>query len=179
MLLKNTVSRFGLIAILLHWTMAILLLFLIGLGLYMTRIPVSIHKLQYYGWHKEFGLLALMLVIVRLTWRLTNTLPTLAQLPRFEQIAARMAHWAFYFFMFALPITGWLLTSAAGLPVSFFGWFVLPNFVSADENSRILFTQIHQWLGYGLIATFCLHTTAALKHYFINKDEILQRMIRP
>jgi cytochrome b561 len=178
-LFRNTTSRFGIIAILLHWTMAILIIGLLALGLYMTRIPVSLHKLEYFGWHKEFGLLALLLVIVRLTWRLTNTLPSLASIPPLEEFAARATHWAFYVFMFALPITGWMLTSAAGLPVSFFGWFVLPNLVDANESTFLTLTQIHAWLGYGLIATFCLHTAGALKHHFINKDEILKRMLKP
>ncbi|MDQ2993876.1 MAG: cytochrome b [Pseudomonadota bacterium] len=179
MLFKNTSSRFGIIAILLHWTMAILIIGLLALGIYMTRIPVSMHKLQYYGWHKEFGILALMLAVVRITWRLSNPLPTHASLSRMESIAAHTVHWAFYFFMFALPLTGWLLTSTAGLPVGVFSWFVLPNLLADNENQRLLFTEIHSWLGWGLLATFCLHTTAALKHYFLNKDDILQRMIRP
>jgi len=179
MLFRNTSSRFGIIAILLHWTMAILIIGLLILGLYMTNMPVSAHKLKYYGWHKEFGILVLMLVVVRLTWRLTNTLPTLASIPPLEQFAARAAHWTFYFFMFAMPITGWLLTSAAGLPVSFFGWFVLPNLIAANKETLEIMSEIHEWLGYGLIGTFCLHTLAALKHHFVNKDEILKRMLKP
>lgn len=176
---KNTTSRYGIIAILLHWTMALLIIGLVILGLTMADMPVSARKLEFYGWHKEFGILVLMLAIVRLIWRLSNSLPSLATIPRFEQIGARLAHWAFYFFMFAMPISGWLITSAAGLPVSFFGWFVLPNLIDANQNSLELFTEVHEWLGYGLIATFSLHILAALKHHFINKDEILKRMLKP
>lgn len=177
--IKNTANHFGIIAILLHWLMAILIIALIGLGLYMTRIPISAQKLKLYGWHKEFGVLALMLVIVRFTWRLTNITPTLLSLPVWERLAARAAHWTFYLLMFAIPISGWMLTSAAGLPASFFGWFLLPNLISATEAHRLLFTEIHEWLSYALIAVFCLHVSAALKHYLINKDDIMQRMIKP
>lgn len=176
---KNTGNRFGLIAIFLHWLMAVMMLGLVGLGLYMTRIPVSVQKLKFYGWHKEWGMLVLMLVIVRLAWRLRNQLPSLENLPRWEEIAARTVHWLFYFFMFSLPLTGWLITSSANLPVSVFGWFVLPNLIMPSEHNRIIFTEIHMWLSYALIVVFCMHTSAALKHYFINKDKILQRMLWP
>jgi cytochrome b561 len=177
--IRNTENRFGIAAILIHWLMALLIIGLLSLGLYMTRIPISAEKLKYFGWHKEFGVLVLMLVIVRLTWRLTNQLPTLAELPSWERMAARVAHWMFYGFMFLLPITGWLMTSAAGLPPSFFGLFVLPSLVPPSDDQRILFAEIHEWLAYGLIATLCMHVGATFKHYLIDRDQILQRMLKP
>lgn len=176
MLLKNSNTHYGKVAIIIHWIMALLLICLLILGLYMVRLPIGLEKLKMYGWHKEYGILALMFVIVRVTWRLTNKTPSL-NIPLLEKIAARTVHWLFYVFMFALPITGLLVTSAAGLPASFFGLFVLPNLVSPDQQSLALYQEIHTWLGYGLIATFCLHTAAALKHHFINKDDILKRML--
>lgn len=179
MYIKNGFNHFGVVAIFLHWIMAILLIALVGLGLYMVRIPISAEKLKLYGWHKEFGILALMLVLVRLTWRLTNTTPSLMSLPWWERYAARAAHWAFYVLMFLIPISGWLITSAAGLPVSFFGWFTLPNLVTANENQRLLFMEVHEWLAYALIVVFCMHVGGALKHYLINRDDIMQRMIKP
>lgn len=179
MIFKNTENRFGLIAILLHWIMAALMIGLTALGLYMVRLPISIHKLQYYGWHKEWGMLVLMLVIVRFTWRLRNQTPVLDGLKTWESLAAHAVHWIFYFFMFTLPVTGWLITSSADLPVSFFGFFTLPNLVSANEANRILYSIIHEWLGYGLIVTFCMHSGAALKHHFIKKDKIMRRMLWP
>ena len=124
-------------------------------------------------------MLILMLVIVRITWRLRNNNPTLDAIPKWEAIAARTVHFTFYFIMFALPLTGWLITSSADLPVSFFGLFTFPNLISANETHRLLFSEIHEWLGYVLIAVFCLHTGAALKHHFINKDVILKRILSP
>ena len=176
MQIKNTENYYGIATILLHWLMAILIIGLLALGLYMTALPISFQKLKLYGWHKEYGLLALALVIFRLVWRLTNITQRLA-IPLLEKIAARSMHWLFYIFMFAMPITGWLITSAAGLPVSFFGLFLLPDLVAPNEGLRILFQEIHQWLGYGFIAAIVLHTCAALKHHFINKDDILRRML--
>lgn len=174
--MRNSETHYGVIAIILHWVMAILLIALLVLGLYMVGLPISLEKLKFYGWHKEYGILALMLVVIRMVWRCANITPRLS-IPLLEKIAARTVHWAFYGFMFALPITGWLITSAAGLPASFFGLFVLPNLVSPNEDLMKLFQEIHKWLGYGLIATIILHACAALKHHFINKDDILRRML--
>src|SRR3989338_7569639 len=179
MIFKNTKNRFGVITIMLHWLMAAMMVGLTIIGLWMVRIPVSLQKLQFYGWHKEWGMLVLMLVIVRLAWRMRNITPALDAIPKWEELAARAVHWAFYFFMFALPITGWLITSSADLPVSFFGLFAFPNLISGNEANRLLFSKIHEWLGYALIATFCMHTGAALKHHFINKDNIMRRMLWP
>ena len=173
---KNTPNHFGLVAILLHWSMAILIIGLLALGLYMTRMPISLEKLKYFGWHKEWGMLALILVVVRLTWRLNNINPSLKALPWIERIAARSVHIAFYIFMFSIPVSGWLITSAAGLPVSFFDWFLFPNLISPSEENLIFFEKVHEWLSYALILTICLHMAAAFKHYLINKDDIMQRM---
>jgi cytochrome b561 len=177
MQITNTTHRYGSVAIFLHWIMAILIVGLLVLGIVMTRIPISLFKLKLYGWHKEYGVLVLMLVMLRIVWRIGNKNPSLAELPLWERLAARGVHWGFYFFMLALPLSGWLLTSAAGLPVSFFGLFLLPDLIAANEDKRMLLTEVHKWLAYGLIATFCGHVCAALKHHFINKDDIMRRML--
>lgn len=177
MLIKNSDNQFGLIAILLHWVMAILLIGLLALGLYMIDLPISLLKLKLYGWHKEYGLLALLLVIIRFSWRLANKLPKLPDsIPHWQQLAALSVHFAFYFFMFAMPLTGWLLTSATGLPVSFFGLIVLPDLVSADVTLRDNLILVHRWLGYGLIAAILMHIGATIQHYVVHKDNILRRM---
>lgn len=176
MRLFNTRDHYGWVAIVLHWLIAILLIGLLVLGFYMTALPISLQKLKLYGWHKEYGFLALFLAIIRMSWRLMNVIPHLS-LPWFEVWAARAVHLTFYGFMFAMPVTGWLITSAAGLPASFFGLFVLPNLVAPNEEWRLLFQVIHQWIGYGLIVTIFLHASAAFKHHVINKDDILKRMI--
>jgi cytochrome b561 len=176
MRIKNSETHFGSVAIILHWVVAVLIIGLIALGLYMVKMPISLEKLKFYGWHKEYGIVVLLLAVARSMWRLSNILPQL-NLPLYEVIAARAMHYAFYGFMFALPITGWLITSAAGLPVSCFGWFVLPDLIAPNMAYIHQFEEIHQWLGYALIAAICMHTAAALKHHFINKDDILVRML--
>lgn len=179
MLFRNTENQFGWISIFLHWIMAILIIGMLILGLYMTRIPISLLKLKLYGLHKEIGALILFLFFVRVTWRFINTLPSLADIPAWERWSARAMHFALYGFMCLLPVTGWLLTSSAGLPVSFFGLFTLPNLVPANPNVQAIMTTIHHWLAYFLIGAIALHGAAALKHHFIDKDSILRRILWP
>ncbi len=176
MKLKNNETHFGLIAILFHWLMALLIIGLLGVGLYMVNLPIGLEKLKLYGFHKEFGILVLSLAILRIIWRLSNKTPIL-NIPKLERIAARLAHLGLYFFMLAMPITGWFMSSAAGLPPSFFGLFTLPSLVAPNDELMKLFAFAHQWLAYGLIALIVVHTLAALKHHFIDKDDILKRMI--
>jgi cytochrome b561 len=175
MRITNTQDRYGIVTIILHWTIATLMIGLLILGLYMVDLPVSLEKLKLYGWHKEFGFLVLALAIFRVLWRIGNITPTLS-IPWWEALAARSVHWLFYGFMFALPITGWLITSSAGVPASFFGLFTLPQLIAPNEELRHLFQELHEWLAYALIAVIALHTAAALKHQFIDKDTILRRM---
>jgi cytochrome b561 len=176
--IRNTQLRYGSIAILLHWLMAMLIFTMLGLGLYMTSLTFSLEKLKLYGWHKQLGILILMLVTLRIIWRLANINPGLPlEMPQWQKLAARGAHLAFYGFMVVMPITGWFISSAAGLPVSFFGLFVLPSLIPPDENLRALLSEIHKWLAYALIATICAHVAAALQHHFINKDDTLRKML--
>lgn len=173
--IKNTHHQFGAITIALHWIMALLIIGMLTVGLYMADLPLGPQKIKLYGWHKEVGFIVLALALFRLFWRLKNISPSLP-IPPIEKLLAKGMHWLLYVLMIAMPITGWLLTSAAGFPVSFFGLFTIPNLIADNEIHRELFETVHLWLGYALITAILLHTLAALKHYLIDKDSILQRM---
>lgn len=176
--IKNTSKRFGIVAITFHWLMALIIIGLLALGLYMVELPIGALKLKLYRWHKEFGILVLILVSFRIGWRFCNVTPALpSHLAAWQRFAAHAVHYAFYFFMIANPITGWMISSAAGLPVSFFGLFVLPDLVGPSESLRHLLSEVHKWLAYGLIAAIFAHVGAALQHHFIYKDDILRRML--
>lgn len=178
MLLRNSPSRYGLIAMLLHWVMAVLIIGMLIAGLYMVRLPIGLQKLRWYGWHKEFGTFILMLVFLRLGWRLSNAAPVLpTTLAWIKRVTAHLVHYALYGLMIVMPLSGWMMSSAAGLPVSFFGLFVLPDIIAPDKNVQALLKVVHEWLGYGLIAVICLHASAALQHHFYHKDDILRRML--
>lgn len=128
MRIKNTVTRYGIVAILLHWIMAIIIIGMVAVGLYMADLPASLLKLRLFGLHKEFGVLVLMLAMIRIVWRIGNITPLLPDtIPQWQKLAAHAVHWAFYGFMFVLPITGLLLSSAAGLSVSFLDYLSSRN----------------------------------------------------
>lgn len=177
----NTERRYGAVAIALHWLMAALLVGLVALGIYMTGLPdagFDTKKITLILYHKEFGILALVLVALRLGWRFSNPLPRLVEsLPEWQKVTARFVHLSFYALMFALPITGWVMSSAAGIPVSFLGSFDLPDLVSHNDHLFRVFIAIHKWLGYALIAFMFIHVGAALRHHFMLKDDTLRKML--
>jgi len=178
MIIKNSREKYGSIAKLFHWLMAIIILTMIPLGLYMQPLPISSEKLKLYGWHKQWGVTVFILVLCRLGWRSVNVIPPMpAHLATWQKWAAHSVHFALYAFMIFMPLTGWMMSSAADLPVSFFGLFVLPDLVGPNETLRVFFATTHKWLAYGLILALVAHIGAALQHHFIYKDSILRRML--
>lgn len=177
-MIHNTDATYGNVAKILHWVSALLIIGLIILGLIMTDLPLSAKKLKFYRWHKEIGILVLMLASVRLVWRFLNVTPKLpSTLAVWQKFAAHGLHAVLYLCLFAMPITGWLVSCAAGLQVSFFGLFLLPNLIGPDKPLQTLFAEIHELIGYGLIGMILGHVGAAFQHHFIYKDDILRRML--
>jgi cytochrome b561 len=176
-----TPQRYGAVAVTLHWLMAIVLTVLVVFGLYMVSLPdvgFDTRKIVLILYHKQIGMFALVLALLRLGWRVGHALPALIEtLPEWQKVAARLVHLCLYALMFALPLTGWLMSSAAGFPVSLFGLFDLPDFVPKDDYLFQAFVQAHKWSGYALIALTLVHAGAALMHHFINKDETLKKML--
>jgi len=179
----NTQERYGAVAIALHWIMALGLGGLVAMGLYMVGLPdVGFDKLKItlILYHKEFGLVALLTAMLRLAWRMTNPLPTLVStLPYWQKVTARLVHLSFYGLMFALPVSGLLMSSAAAIPVSAFGMFDLPDFVAPSEALFRRLIHVHRWLGYALLLLIGLHAGAALMHHFVMRDNTLKKMLSP
>jgi cytochrome b561 len=179
--LENRKDRYGAIALLFHWSMALLVIGLAVLGLYMVTLPdvgFNTRKITLVLYHKEFGVLALVLLATRLSWRVTQILPQLVEhMPDWQKVVARFVHLCFYGLLFALPITGFLMSSAAGIPVSFLGLFMLPDSVHRDVGLFQRFVIIHRWLGYVLILLIFIHAGAALRHHLVCKDDTLRKML--
>jgi len=163
--------------------MAGVLCALVAMGLYMVGLPdagFDKRKITLILYHKELGLAAFAAAATRLAWRMANPLPTLAAtLPYWQKVAARFVHLSFYGLMFALPVSGWLMSSAAAIPVSAFGLFDLPDLVPPNDALFRRLIEVHQWLGYGLLALFGIHSSAALVHHFVYRDDTLRKMISP
>jgi cytochrome b561 len=179
--LANSRQRYGAVAIALHWLMAVLLIVLLAWGLYMVRLPdagFDTRKIALLIYHKEVGMLALLLALLRLAWRVGQALPALVEtIPDWQKVIARLVHLCLYALLLALPVSGWLMSSAAGFPVSFLGLFDLPDLVRANDLLFRAFVLVHRWLAYALIALTLLHAGAALGHHFLLRDETLKKIL--
>lgn len=179
--LANTEDRYGWMAILLHWAMAALLIGLIVLGISMVRLPDAGYdreKITLILTHKAVGMVALAAVVARLAWRLTNALPRFVDgLPEWQQVSALFVHLWMYALMIALPVTGWLMSSAGGYPTPIFGWFDMPDLIGPNEHLFRTLIDVHRWLGYAFAAVIVLHAAAALRHHLLLKDHTLRKML--
>ncbi|MGO3133315.1 MAG: cytochrome b [Alcaligenes sp.] len=170
-------QRYTVVARTLHWLMALALTALVIVGYTMKTLPLSPLKLQVYSWHKWAGISLLILVVLRLIWRLLNRPPALpVGMSRLTRALAHGGHAALYVLMLAIPLTGWLMSSAKGFQTVWFGVIPLPDLVSKDKPLGELLVQVHIFLNYALITMVSLHILAALKHQFIDRDGLLRRI---
>lgn len=175
---RNTEASFGAVHKLLHWSIAALIIFMLALGLYMGEVPMGPDKYRLYGLHKATGMVVLLLAGLRLAWRLVNAVPPLpANTPRWQRLLANIVHKLLYVMMFAMPITGWIISSAAGFPVSVYGLFTVPVITAPDKALMHDMGEVHENLAWILMALIAMHAGAALMHHFMYKDNILRRML--
>lgn len=171
-------ARYTRTAKVLHWGVALAIPPMMALGLYMEGLPFSPEKLQYYAWHKWAGVTVFFLVLLRLLWRFTHRPPALpAHMSPVERFAAHAGHTMLYLLLLAIPLSGWLMSSAKGVPTVWFGWIPLPDLVSRDDALGDLLQTVHQGLNLMLAVLVLGHVGAALKHHFINRDDVLKRML--
>jgi cytochrome b561 len=169
-------ARYSPVAILLHWLLALAIVGAFGGGLYMADLPFSPLRLKLYNWHKWAGVTILALSALRLLWRLTHRPPPDLPMPAWQARVAHATHWLFYVAFFAVPLTGWAMTSAKGYPIVWFGVLPLPDFVPKDKALGDVLEDVHAWLAYGLAALVLAHVAGALKHQLIDRDGLLARM---
>jgi cytochrome b561 len=171
-----TSSRYSGVAIALHWLLALLIVGTFCVGLYMHGLPFSPTRLKLYNWHKWAGVTILALSALRLLWRLTHRPPADPPMPAWQRLAAHGAHWALYALFFLVPLAGWAYSSAAGFPIVVFGVLPLPDFVAPDRALAEMLKERHALLAFALAAVVVVHVAAALKHHFIDRDGLLDRM---
>ncbi|WP_299814030.1 cytochrome b [uncultured Roseibium sp.] len=185
-MLRNSKSGYGWIAIAFHWTMALLIIGMLALGLYMRQLPqTEPATFELFQLHKSIGFVVLTLAVLRLFWRLVNPSPRLpAGMPPLEKIAAHLGHASLYALIFALPVTGWFMVSASpwGIPTILFNVLPVPHLhvpeaLGSQEQAESFFKLLHEYGAYLLIALITVHVAAALKHHFISRDDTLTRMI--
>lgn len=171
-------QRYSNLNILFHWLIAILIVAAFALGSFMVDLRISPAKLQYYAWHKWLGVSIFGLVLLRLLTRLLNGAPAFpAGSAKWEARLAKLTHASLYVLMFAVPVSGYLYTSAAGFPVVYFGLFELPTLIGPNPALKPLLKELHESLTSVLLIVVGMHVAAALKHLLIDKDGVFQRML--
>src|SRR5450830_1151522 len=166
-------------AILLHWLVALLIIAAFALGLTMVNIPgLTPTKLKYFSWHKWLGITILGIACLRLLWRLSHPAPSYPlQMPRWQQTSAHALHLLLYFLIFAIPVSGYLYSLSAGVPVVYLGIVPLPVLLAPNPELKPLLKLIHYTLNMILLGSVIVHVLAALKHHFIDRDGVLKRIL--
>lgn len=173
---KNTKDNYGFVAIIFHWASAVFATGLFASGLWMT-------SLNYYSpWyhtvpplHKAFGLMFAALILGRLAWKgLTASPEPIGS--KLEKKAATVAHAVLYLLLGVLFVSGYVIATSGGKPVSIFGIFEVPALFTA-KGAEITAGKIHLFTAWSLTLMVLLHAAAAIKHHFINKDAVLIRML--
>lgn len=176
MRLTDSTSTYGIVTWLLHWVMFVAMLVVFGLGLWMV-------DLDYYSpWytaapdiHRSVGMLLLFALVFRFAWRIMNTKPSQDELSAWERAASHVVHWGFYPLLFGLLISGYLISTADGKPISVFGWFDVPATLTGPGQESTSGT-IHMILAWAAMALVAIHALAAIKHHVWDKSHVLTRM---
>ncbi len=177
--IKNSSTSFGIVNIVIHWVTALFVFGLFGVGLWMV-------DLNYYSeWyrtapdlHKSFGLTLLALTLFRIIWKLVNTSPKPLSSNKLENILGNLAHIGIYALLLTIMISGYLISTADGRGIEWFGLFEVASLGEFVPNQEDIAGDIHEWAAYILIGLVVVHSIAALKHHFIDKDKTLVRMMK-
>jgi cytochrome b561 len=175
---RNTKLAWGSLSKALHW---IIVLLIINQWLIIQRahsLPKGPALISALAWHKSFGITVLLLAVVRLLWRWMNPVPDLSAETRpWERVLAKVSHVLLYVLIFALPLSGWTMSSARSFPVSWFGWVQLPDLVAPNPDLYKTLHEVHEVLFNVLVVVAALHVAGALKHHFIDRNDVLKRML--
>jgi cytochrome b561 len=176
--IRNTRQRWGSLSQFLHWLIVALIVLRAALGVTGILLPLGMQKIAMLARHKSIGITILGLATLRLLWRWLNPTPPLpSNLKPGERFLAHFTHAALYVLLFAMPLTGWTMSSARGFPVSWFHLFQLPDLVPKNEALYSALVRTHAALAIALACTMALRIAGALKHHFVLGDDTLRRML--
>ena len=178
MTLRNTTTAWGSVSKALHWLIVLLIITQWVIASRAESLPLGVAKLEALAWHKSFGITILGLALIRIIWRLMNPTPELASVTKpWERALARASHFLLYALLFAIPLTGWMMSSARNFPVSWFKLVQLPDLVAPSPQMYELMHSLHVGLNIALPVIALLHIAGALKHHFIDRNDVLKRML--
>lgn len=176
---KNSTNRFGVIAVALHWLVAISVFALFGLGLWMTELDYYDNWYKQGPWlHKSIGVLLFFVVIFRLCWRVLTPPPVaLTSHKQWEVRIAHITHLLFYLLLLTIMVSGYLISTADNRSIEVFGWFSIPATITSIPSQEDIAGWVHLILASSLIGLALLHAAAALKHHVIDRDRTLNRIL--
>ena len=174
--LRGDATRWGSVAKLLHWTMAVGILATGVLGWWMVGLETSMAKIKVFALHKSIGLTLLALFLLRLLWRAVDRAPRELPAPRWQQSAARAVHGVLYLLIAVLPLSGWLFNSLSGYPLQWFKLLNLPALSGKHPGFAPFMREVHEYLFWTLLLVLVMHAGAALKHHWVDRDDVLRRM---
>jgi cytochrome b561 len=178
MTFRNTTRSWGSLSKALHWIIVLLIINQWVIAMRAEALPKGPALIAALGWHKSFGITVLMLAVIRLVWRWMNPVPDLgAETKPWERVLARISHVLLYALIFAMPLSGWLMSSARSFPVSWFGVLQLPDLVGPNPQLYERLHALHGQLFAALVLVAALHIAGALKHHFIDRNNVLRRML--
>jgi len=185
-MLANSETRYGTVAVALHWLIALLIIGMLAFGTYLAFLPRDdASRFDLIQLHKSIGITVIVLAVLRLLWRLMSRVPLLpAHMPAWERFAAHASHFLLYALIIAIPLSGWAQASASplGIPTIWFGIIEIPHLPGlqgfADQHAvEHQLHEIHEWLGYLMMGLLAIHVGAALKHHYWDRDDVLTRML--
>lgn len=171
-------SHYTRTAVSLHWLIAALVICAFTFGWIMTELSISPLKLRMYSWHKWVGITVLTLAVLRVLWRVTHPPPPFVPMPAWQQRSAHALHGLIYLMLFAIPLSGWSYSNAAGYPIVYLSLWRLPDLVAKNKELAATLLMVHQTCGWVLAGALGLHVGAALQHHFIHRDDTLRRILR-
>lgn len=179
MKIRNTSVSYGLVAVIIHWLVALVVFGLFGLGYWMV-------ELSYYDdWyrrapdiHRSIGILLLMVMIFRVVWRAANVSPEpLPGHARWEVRSAHIAHFLLYLLIFVAMVSGYLISTADGSSISVFDWFEVPSVTGQIKGMEDTAGTVHYWSTWAIVGLAAVHAAGALKHHLLDRDRTLRRML--
>jgi cytochrome b561 len=178
MSIKNTAKHYGLVFKILHWLIALLIICQIFLGFFLHHLENKASIQRGFFVHKSMGISLLFLAIIFILWRFINRKPSWPNtMPLWERFAARCVHVLLYLSILIMPLSGWLMSAAAGYPPSFWGLFTLHSPFAVNAKLASFFGDVHVTCAWIISALIIIHILAALKHAFIDRDDVLQKML--
>jgi len=175
---RNSPQNYGAVAKFLHWSIVILIIAQYVIIESAEELADGPDKFAIIARHKSVGMLVLLLALARIAWKFANGRnPAPVPMPRAQRISAAAGHGLLYLLILAQPLTGWLMSSAAGYPTGFFGLFEFPMLAAENHDAREFYEEVHEALFGAIVVVAVLHALAALYHHLLLKDDTLRRML--